>query len=118
MSQCAGGRVCRGRRLRVASAVAAVALVLAACGRAGVSATQLDAQFVDSVHADGHDVPRGSDGEAALVAAARKICERRDHLAMRRRDSALTPRELDVVEQTFAGDPRRFATLALETYCP
>jgi len=27
-------------------------------------------------------------------------------------------RELDAVTQTFAGDARPFATLALETYCP
>jgi Protein of unknown function (DUF732) len=116
MSQCIGRGV---RAVGVVAAMAGVALVLAACGSAGTSTAQLDARFVESVRADGHDVPPGPDG-AALVAAARKICERRANhtTSFRRRYPALTQRELDVVEQTFAGDPPRFATLALETYCP
>ena len=102
--------------VRAAAASGVAALVLAASGTVGASATQLDARFVDSVRADGHDLPDGSPAAAALVAAARKICERRS-AATRRRDSALTRQELDEVARTFA-DPQRFATLALDTYCP
>ena len=121
MGECASDGVRTGRRVvGMVAAIAGVTLALAACGSAETSAAQLDARFVDSVRADGRDVPHGSDGEAMLVRAARKICERRGHhsASFRRRNSALTQRELDVVEQAFAGDPRRFATLALETYCP
>jgi hypothetical protein len=121
MGECTNDGIRAGRRVvGMVAAVAGVALALAACGAAETSAAQLDARFVDSVRADGHDVPRGSDGEAALVRAARKICERRvkHTTSFRRRDSAWTRPELDAVKQAFAGDPRRFATLALETYCP
>ena len=120
MSGCAGGRVRTGRRLRAVAVIVGAALVLVACRGVDTSSAQLDAQFVDSVRADGHDLPAGPDGQSSLVAAAWKTCERRVRHATpeQRRDTALTRRELDGVTQTFAGDPRRFAGLALDTYCP
>jgi Protein of unknown function (DUF732) len=104
--------------VRVAVAAAGILVALAGCGSVG-SAARLDARFLESVRADGHDVPGGA-GEATLVAAARKICDRRiPHGSVEeRRQAALTRDELATVAQAFAGDARRFAALALDTYCP
>ncbi|MDT7580122.1 MAG: hypothetical protein QOK35_1386 [Pseudonocardiales bacterium] len=104
----------------VGATVVGAAFVLAACGVVGTSSAQLDAQFVAAVRADGHDVPQAAEQEATLVTAARKICARRQLLAspVERHRAALTLREIDAVSTTFAGDARRFAALALDTYCP
>jgi Protein of unknown function (DUF732) len=109
-----------GRWVRAAAAVAGAAFVLAACGATGASSAQLDARFVAAVRADGRDVREEADQQTELVTAARKICARRRGQADldARHRSALTPRELDAVAKTFAGDARRFAALALDTYCP
>ena len=117
MNECTGGVLRTGVWGRTAVAVTLVGL--AGCGSVGTPA-QLDARFVASVRADGHDVPGGPEKESVLVAAARKICDRRGShpTPERRREVALTQHELDAVTQTFTGDPRRFATLALDTYCP
>ena len=116
-------RTCRPARPAVrARAVAVLAgtlLTAVGCGFGGTPA-QLDARFVQNMRADGHDVPQGAAGETTLVTAARKICERREnHRSLdERRQTALTQHELDAVTQAFSGDARRFADLALETYCP
>jgi hypothetical protein len=114
------GCVRAGRRVRAAAVVVGVAFVLAACGATGPSSAQLDARFVAAVRADGRDVREEADQQTALVAAARKICARRKDKADpdARHRSALTLRELDAVAKIFAGDARRFAALALDTYCP
>jgi hypothetical protein len=107
-------------RLRLSIAVIGAAIAVAGSTTAATSPAQIDASFVDAVRADGHEVPRGTDQQAALVVAARKICARRAPrlTPVERRASALNPRELDTVKATFAGDARGFANLALDTYCP
>jgi len=106
-------------RLRLSIAVIGAAIAVAGSTTAAASPAQIDASFVDAVRADGHEVPRGID-QQALVVAARKICARRAPrlTPVERRASALNPRELDTVKATFAGDARSFANLALDTYCP
>ena len=106
-------------RARIAVAIAGTLVAAVGCGFGGTPA-QLDARFVQSMRADGHDVPQGAEGETTLVAAARKICERRtNHRSLHnRQQTALTPQELDAVSEAFSGDARRFASLALATYCP
>jgi Protein of unknown function (DUF732) len=118
MSECTSGPSWPRPPARVITAVVA-SLALTACGNLGTSPAQLDARFVESVRSDGHSVPQG-DSQATLVAAARKICDRRDKQATidERERSALTSRELKTITQVFAGDARRFASLALDTYCP
>ena len=119
MNDC-GGRTSRLRtRARVAVALAGAVVALVGCGSDG-SPARVDAEFVESVRADGHTVPHGAVGEATLVTAARKLCRRQTFhtTTQQRRESALTRDELETVTQAFAGDSRRFATLALETYCP
>lgn len=116
-------RTCRPSRhavrVRIAAAVAGTLVAAVGCGFGGTPA-QLDARFVQNMRAGGHDVPQGAAGETTLVTAARKLCERREnHRSLyERRQTALTQHELDAVTQAFSGDARRFATLALETYCP
>lgn len=117
--------VLAGRRVGVGTAaigavVVGAAVVLAASGVVETSSAQLDAQFVAAVRADGREVPQVAEQEATLVTAARKICARRQlpRDPDERHRAALTLRELDAVAATFAGDVRRFATLALDTYCP
>ena len=107
-------------RLRLSIAVVGAAIALASVTTPGADPARLDATFVDAVRDVGHDVPHGVDQQAALVVAARKICARRAPRMTpdERRDSTLTPRELDAVAMTFVGDARGFATLALDTYCP
>jgi hypothetical protein len=119
MNETTDGRAPGRLRARAVLAAAGVALVLAACGGVDGSAARLDAQFVDTVRSEGHPVS-GADREAALVAAARKLCVRRvrHRNQAQRHETALTERELDAVSQAFAGDARRFAALALDTYCP
>jgi hypothetical protein len=112
------GRAPHPERARLAAAIAGALVVFAGCGFPGAAA-RLDARFVESVRAEGREVPQGADGEAMLIAAARKVCERRrgHETSKGRREAALTPRELEAVTQAFAGDARSFAALALRTYC-
>ena len=118
MNECIHGRA--DTRLRFSLAVVGAALAVAGFTTAAADPAQLDASFVDAVRADGHAVPRGIDQQTTLVVAARKICARRTPRMnpVERRASALNLHELDAVKTTFAGDARRFATLALDPYCP
>ena len=119
MNECTGRRSRPRVRVGVAVVAAVVGVLTALALHGGGSPEQLDARFVAAVRADGHEVPHGAAGEATLVAAARKVCQRRDFHAtvQERRRSALSSDELATVTQAFAGDARRFATLALDTYC-
>ena len=119
MSESSGGRSRPAVRARITAALAGTLVAAVGCGSGGTPA-QLDARFVQNMRADGHDVPQGAGGGTTLVTAARKICERRENHRSRyeRQQTALTRDELDVVTQAFSGDARRFAALALETYCP
>jgi hypothetical protein len=98
----------------------AAGFAVAACGVAEPTPAQLDANFVALVRAEGRTVPSGGDGEATLVAAARKICDRQANhdTVADRRANRLTQHELEAVARTFADDARRFTALALQTYCP
>lgn len=107
-------------RLRLSIAVLGAAIAVAGVTTAAANPAQLDASFVAAVRADGRDVPRGIDQQATLVVAARKICARRTPgmTPVERKASALNLHELDAVGATFADDGGRFATLALDVYCP
>jgi len=86
----------------------------------GPTPAEIDGKFVETVRAQGHEVPADAQQQALLVRAAQKICERRENhaTAAARRATALTTEELDVVGATFADDARAFTSLALKTYCP
>ena len=107
-------------RLRLSLAVVGAAIAVASVTTGAADPAQLDASFIAAVQADGRAVPQEADRKATLVTAARKVCARRHSQvdADVRHRSALTLRELDAVAATFAGDGRRFAALALDTYCP
>ena len=119
MNESTGRPFCSAARARIIAAIAGTLVAAAGCGFGGTPA-QLDAEFVQSVRADGHDVPQGTADEATLVTAARKVCDRRtkNRPLHDRQQTALTRHELDAVAEAFSGNARQFASLALATYCP
>jgi hypothetical protein len=110
-------RVRRG--LAAAGVTLVVALSVSAFSMAGPTAANADQTFVDTARSQGHVVASG-DQETLVVAAAHKICDRRESHSTdaERRATALSLEELGAVQQSFDGDVRGFTALALQTYCP
>lgn len=110
-------RVRRG--LAAAGVTLVVALSVSAFSMAGPTAANADQTFVDTARSQGHVVASG-DQETLVVAAAHKICDRREShsTVAERRATALSLEELGAVQQSFDSDVRGFTALALQTYCP
>jgi hypothetical protein len=109
------GRSSLSTGIRVALAVV-TGLALAACGGpvAASSSERLDTRIVSSLRSGGDPAPQG-DGASVLSAAARTTCGGEMWQSMQGRKPA-SAHEPEVL--TFASDARRFAALALGTYCP
>ena len=118
MNESTGRPSPRGARVGFAVAVAGTLLAVAGCGSVG-SPPRPDVRFHEGIRVAGHDTPQQAAREGKLFVASDAFCGRRTyHPPAQRRQSALTPDELPNLTPPFGGDARRFAALALETFCP
>jgi hypothetical protein len=117
MNERAGRPSPLGVRVGVGVVVAGTLLSVAGCGSAGPPPRWDDARLHLGTEADGS--PRAA-GHGKFLVAPDEVCRRRaDHApAERRWRSAPAPDALAGLTQPFGGNARRFASLALETFCP
>jgi hypothetical protein len=115
MNERAGRPSPLGVRVGVGVVVAGTLLSVAGCGSAGPPRWD-DARLQISAGSDGS--PRAAGHEKFLVAPD-EVCRRAEHApAEPRWRAAPAPGVLAGLTQPFGGDARRFASLALETFCP
>jgi hypothetical protein len=115
MNEWTMGRSSLSAGIRVALAIV-TGLALTACGSpvAASSSERLDTRIVSSLRSGGDPAPQG-DVASVLSTAAWTTCGGEMWQSMRGRKPAST-HESEVL--ALAGDARRYAALALGTYCP
>ena len=81
------------------------------------STAKADQRFVAAVQAEGRTVQPG-ETQVLVISAAHKLCERRiTGTASSKKETSLTPEEVDAVHQTFGDDQQAFLKTATRTYC-